>query len=54
MRDLFTRAVKANDGLHYASQQTSPFESSDFRDVTRSSVLYLSAVFVDAAGYYAR
>mgnify|MGYP001157552442 FL=1 len=49
MRDLFTRAVKANDGLHYASQQPSPFESSDFRDVTRSSVLYLSA-FITAGG----
>ena len=50
MRNLFAKAVESGDGLFYTSDQPSPFSSAEFRDVTRSSVLYLSA-FITAGGF---
>ena len=49
MRNPFTKTVKDGDGPYYARHQPSPFESADFRDITRSSILYLSA-FITAGG----
>ena len=49
MRNPFTKTVKDDDGRYYAPHQPSPFESADFRDITRSSILYLSA-FITAGG----
>lgn len=50
MRNLFAKAVESGDGLFYTSDQPSPFSSAEFRDITRSSVLYLSA-FITAGGF---
>lgn len=49
MRNLFAKVVESGDGLFYTSDQPSPFSSAEFRDITRSSVLYLSA-FITAGG----
>ena len=50
MRNLFAKAVESGDGLFYTSNQPSPFSSAEFRDITRSSVLYLSAL-ITAGGF---
>lgn len=50
MRNLFAKAVESGDGLFYTSDQPSPFSSAEFREITRSSVLYLSA-FITAGGF---
>lgn len=50
MRNLFAKVVESGDGLFYTSDQPLPFSSAEFRDITRSSVLYLSA-FITAGGF---
>ena len=50
MRNLFAKAVESGDGLFYTSDQPSPFSSAEFPEITRSSVLYLSA-FITAGGF---
>lgn len=50
MRNMFAKAVESGDGLFYTSDQPSPFSSAEFPEITRSSVLYLSA-FITAGGF---
>ena len=50
MLNLFTKKVEESHGTYATSTDSLPLDNPEFRDLTRSSVLYLSA-FITAGGF---